>query len=773
MENVVIIDIRYLDDKLSISAHEQFLNQPNTIEFIEDLSNSFSQINDHCLQLFNRLNKVNTSTQNDTNIVEYVKFIGESLFDRLFTLSAKELLHNTQCQELILKIDGNLAQIPWELLYDGTNFLCQKFNIGRMVRTRHTKTSYLIRNQQQSKPLKILILADPKGDLDASYEEGLSIINKIKYSDRYENFEKDVYLKLKTSLIETEFIKQSLREFDIIHYAGHAKYESEDPSKGGWQTADGELTTADILQMRGGAPLPLLIFSNACQSGRIEPWSITCDREKNVYSQANAFLLAGVQHYIGTFCNIPDKQSKHFALEFYQNLLLGMPIGQALRDARLHLIKKYNDENITWMSYMLYGDPTHVYFGQDTFPFDEPSANTSDTIKKKRRTLNEYKPEDISQDNQEINLNQRRPRNPFKYHGHLDSKKNSLTYIDRKKQMNQVLNGIYELNYYAIMAPRQTGKTTFMQQIINKLSCDELYAYTRIYITLEDLIALEKSEFYSQIGRKIIGSLQNEFEFDSPHLLEMPEKIKSNLGLEELFLELSKAQLRNKNHNGNKKKILKYVILIDEIDAIGNLALEFLRTIRAIHELRSFVKGYDCYSFIISGALDLAQLSLGKTSPFNIAEPIYLEDFESEEVSCMIEKAIHEIGMSYYKTFPEEVFKVTNGHPCLIQKLCGKIIDTLILDNRDCIQKKDLTQQIEKLTDDFDITLRTTWEKLKNSKNMDILKRVFHGEKIKYNVCDEFSYELKLAGAIVKDEKGFCKIRNPIYEKFFSQQFDM
>ena len=105
MENVVIIDIRYLDDKLSISAQEQFLNQPNTIEFIEDLSDSLSQINTHCLQLFNRLNKVNITTQKDTNIVEYVKFIGQTLFDRLFTLRAKELLHNTHCRELILKID--------------------------------------------------------------------------------------------------------------------------------------------------------------------------------------------------------------------------------------------------------------------------------------------------------------------------------------------------------------------------------------------------------------------------------------------------------------------------------------------------------------------------------------------------------------------------------------------------------------------------------------------------------------------------------------------
>ena len=65
------------------------------------------------------------------------------------------------------------------------------------------------------------------------------------------------------------------------------------------------------------------------------------------------------------------------------------------------------------------------------------------------------------------------------------------------------------------MAPRQTGKTTFMQQIINNLHYDELYTYSRIYITLEDLVALEKTELYSQIGRKIIDSLKNEFEFYS------------------------------------------------------------------------------------------------------------------------------------------------------------------------------------------------------------------------------------------------------------------
>ena len=155
-----------------------------------------------------------------------------------------------------------------------------------------------------------------------------------------------------------------------------------------------------------------------------------------------------------------------------------------------------------------------------------------------------------------------------------------------------------------------------------------------------------------------------------------------------------------------------------------------------------------------------------------ISVPAYVgsQDFHEGEITMMIEGALERLGVKYYEGFPKEVFNKTEGHPCLTQKICGIIVDSLIYENRDYIQEEDLKNQVHISLDNYDITLQTTWESVKKNKNIDILKKVLKGEKIKYNGFDEFSYELKLAGAIVSDERGFCKIRNKIYYDFFSKQ---
>ncbi|MGA1792245.1 MAG: CHAT domain-containing protein [bacterium] len=392
MEKLFVLHIRCAKDLLSLSAQEQFLNERKTIEYYEDLEVSHTDINNNCIELFRHLNSTGKKAKADNAVIDRIKYIGQSLFDQLLTLKIKKLLYSTRCKEIILKIDGNLVQIPWELLYDGSQFLCQKFSIGRVVTTKQTIAPLVIRKPE--KPLKLLVLADSKGDLEASYEEGKILV------ERFRNLYEQIEINLKTTFIKTEFIKKSLREFDIIHFAGHAKYDLQGPSSGGWQTADGMLTTADVINMIGGAPLPFLIFSNACQSSQTEPWSFTADGKKGAYGLANAFLLAGVQHYIGTFWDIPDRPGLHFAEEFYQNLLKGISIGQSLRKARLHLIQRYGEENTTWMAYMLYGDPTCIYFGKDAF-----SKNGKEEYFEERRynqefaTLSEgHAPETVAQD---------------------------------------------------------------------------------------------------------------------------------------------------------------------------------------------------------------------------------------------------------------------------------------------------------------------------------------------------------------------------------------
>ena len=92
--------------------------------------------------------------------------------------------------------------------------------------------------------------------------------------------------------------------------------------------------------------------------------------------------------------------------------------------------------------------------------------------------------------------------NPFKYSGHISPKKHA--YITRNKHIERVLNGIQRMVYYAVIAPRQTGKTTFMKHLINQISQDEFHTHEGIYITLEDIRDVEKDKFYSYIARKII-----------------------------------------------------------------------------------------------------------------------------------------------------------------------------------------------------------------------------------------------------------------------------
>ena len=107
--------------------------------------------------------------------------------------------------------------------------------------------------------------------------------------------------------------------------------------------------------------MPSLVFSNACQSGHSGEWRIAEEYEQQIFGLANAYLLSGVQHYVGTFWEILDEPSCFFAKRFYSFLAESLKIGEAVRRARLELIDTYGEETIVWATYMLYGDPTFEF----------------------------------------------------------------------------------------------------------------------------------------------------------------------------------------------------------------------------------------------------------------------------------------------------------------------------------------------------------------------------------------------------------------------------
>jgi tetratricopeptide (TPR) repeat protein len=203
------------------------------------------------------------------------------------------------------------------------------------------------------------LLYDPKGDLSKGEKEPF-LGEAEKLLDNFGGHA-EIKIDLKSRYIEKATVRRFLREYDIIHYAGHADYNEKKPEKSGWELVNGKFVAQDLTKMIGTRKsMPLLVFSNACRSGRVD-FTLEQDYQNRVFSLARIFLVSGVRHYIGTFWDILNKESAEFASIFYQNLFAGQSIGEALQKARISFSTTGENQTALWSSYILYGDPSVSY----------------------------------------------------------------------------------------------------------------------------------------------------------------------------------------------------------------------------------------------------------------------------------------------------------------------------------------------------------------------------------------------------------------------------
>jgi CHAT domain-containing protein len=335
-------------ERIRICASEQ---QKPTLKQYEDKEVYFTKIDGLCDEILSVLNRANRRGDIADTLITDLKKAGQDLFDELLTPKAKELIRSTSLKTLSLEIDDRLVHIPWELLFDGGQFLCRRFSIGRMVSTKqHISGSH---HRKIDGSMKMLIVADPKENLAAAYREG------IKVRDELIGLEDRIKVNLVSSRVDTQYIRRNIRDYDIVHYTGHAEYDEDDPLKCGWHMSDGIWNVPDIRNIAGETPFPFLIFANACHSGRTGRWRIDKSYEKEIFDLANTFLHCGVSHYIGTFLEVLDSPGSTFAIEFYKALSTDVSIGEAVRNAREQVVDRFGEKNIIWASYMLYGDPSY------------------------------------------------------------------------------------------------------------------------------------------------------------------------------------------------------------------------------------------------------------------------------------------------------------------------------------------------------------------------------------------------------------------------------
>jgi CHAT domain-containing protein len=253
-------------------------------------------------------------------------------------------LENSQVKTLVFVLDGALRNIPIATLYDGKQYLIEKYE------TAITPGLQLLNPQ----PLKTTSLYTLGAGLTEA-REGFSPLFHV--NEELKIIQKNVNSKiLLNKAFTVPFFKKVLLDnsFPIVHIATHGQFSSnfEKTFLLAW---DGKINIRQLDTILKGKSnsqngvIELLILS-ACETA-------TGD-ERAALGLAGMAVRSGARSTIATLWSVNDEASTELMKTFYQSLAVGKKTkSQSLREAKLNLLSnaKYRHP-FYWSAYVLLGN---------------------------------------------------------------------------------------------------------------------------------------------------------------------------------------------------------------------------------------------------------------------------------------------------------------------------------------------------------------------------------------------------------------------------------
>lgn len=270
----------------------------------------------------------------------------QTLYSWLVELLQKQL-DQSGIKTLLFVLDGSLRNVPMAALYDGKQYLVERYAIALELGLEVQEPAPMNRPTLQ-------VLAASLTDAPPNFEQYDKLENVNKELDKIERSGVKTRL-LRDAAFTRDGFKQELttNNFQVIHLATHGQFGT-DRTNTFILAADGKIQVDELDQLfrtqreRRTNPLNLLILS-ACQTAT--------GNDRAVLGIAGTAVRAGAQSAIAGLWTLADEPSVLFTQTLYQ--YLGQPQvsrAEALRRAQVALL---NDENYShpryWAPYVLVG----------------------------------------------------------------------------------------------------------------------------------------------------------------------------------------------------------------------------------------------------------------------------------------------------------------------------------------------------------------------------------------------------------------------------------
>ncbi|HKY16459.1 MAG TPA: CHAT domain-containing protein [Microthrixaceae bacterium] len=268
--------------------------------------------------------------------------LGKTLYQMFVGRAGTVALKRVRPTAVMLAVDETLLSLPWELMPGPDGDWLAEVPVGRIVTTGLIPARG--RDPKIEDPVvRILVVANPTGDLDAATAEAEAIAG-------LEGTHGDVKVKvvvLPTAKATPAALRVALRDddFDVLHVAGHGAFSSDAPGDSALALAGGRLSADDVARLRWKAP-PYIVFNSACESARAVRGRRLVSRGGRANGLAAAFLAAGCEAYIGHFWPVDDWSAATFATTFYEALFRRVNVGGAVLEARQAVLGDFSSRGL-------------------------------------------------------------------------------------------------------------------------------------------------------------------------------------------------------------------------------------------------------------------------------------------------------------------------------------------------------------------------------------------------------------------------------------------
>ncbi|HEX7594022.1 MAG TPA: AAA-like domain-containing protein [Anaerolineae bacterium] len=343
----------------------------------------------------------------------------------------------------------------------------------------------------------------------------------------------------------------------------------------------------------------------------------------------------------------------------------------------------------------------------------------------------------------------------FKVRGPLDPVNDSAISAPRP-ELDQILSAVNAPTvdaYIAILSSRQTGKTSLLYQVRQRVRP------RGIGVVLLDL-SLGRDQPEVQLYRFVAGEMLSELEPNMPRRAEKREAA----ALPGNPIEFRRFLL----DTARQARSTRILLLMDEVEAVPDKYSDaFFGTLRNIFSSRRKEDeiAFEKYLIVFSGARELHRLTTGPNSPLNIAERIYLRDLDVDGVN-VIAANFKRAGIVAPEGTAAWLYAQASGHPYLTQKLCAQIEQwhppsvTPEMVQRAATEILRSDDHLEKLISQVDVEPAA----------QDMLRRIVTGAHIPFSRLKSPLARLELLGAI-RDAGQQAAVRNAIYLSAFRAHF--